>query len=67
MQISLLKRAPDWRDQTLEDRLRICAEALCVHDLIDPRDRSRILEQIEQRAELARQAQASAERILANG
>lgn len=65
MQISLLKPAPAWRDQTLEERLRLCAEALCVHDLIEPKERSRILAELEARAELARRARDAAQGILA--
>lgn len=61
MQIGLLKPAQDWKGQSLEERLTCCAEALFVHDLIEPRQRAQILDKLRQRAELARRARIAAE------
>lgn len=54
MRFLYLEPAKDWTDQTVEERMRLCAEALYAHQLINPRHFNQITSGISQRADRQR-------------
>ena len=50
MRFLYLEPAKDWSDQTVEERMRLCAEALYAHQLINPRQFNQITTGISDRA-----------------
>jgi hypothetical protein len=54
MRYLYLEPAKDWTDQTVEERMRLCAEALYAHQLINPRHFNQITTGISQRADRQR-------------
>lgn len=58
MRFLYLEPANDWTDQTVEERLRTCAEALYSHQLINPRRFNQITTGISQRADRQRDLRA---------
>jgi len=58
MTVSVLELATDWTGQTYEERLRLCAETLFAHHLINPRTFGTALNQIRARAEIQRERAA---------
>ncbi|AXB75446.1 hypothetical protein [Novosphingobium sp. P6W] len=58
MRFLYLELANDWSDQTVEERMRLCAEALYAHKLIKPRYFTQITARISQRAHRQRDVRA---------
>ncbi|WP_374414232.1 hypothetical protein [Novosphingobium colocasiae] len=54
MRFVYLEPAHDWTDQTVEERMRLCAEALHAQQLISPRQFNQITTGITQRADRQR-------------
>lgn len=54
MRFLYLEPAKDWTDQTVEERMRLCAEALYAHQLINPRHFNQITSGISLRADRQR-------------
>jgi hypothetical protein len=57
MRFLYLEPANGWCDQTVEERMRLCAEALYAHQLINPRHFNQITTGISQRADRQRDLQ----------
>ncbi|PNU04288.1 hypothetical protein [Novosphingobium guangzhouense] len=58
MRFLYLEPANDWTDDTVEERLRVCAEALYAHQLINDRRFNEITTGITKRADRQRDLRA---------
>ncbi|MFC0206404.1 hypothetical protein [Novosphingobium soli] len=54
MRFLYLEPATDWTDQTVEERLRLCAETLHAHQLMKPRHFNQAITGIGRRADRQR-------------
>lgn len=55
MRFLYLEPATDWTDQIVEERLRMCAETLFIHDLINDRTYRQTTTKIRDRADTQRE------------
>lgn len=58
MRFLYLEPANDWTDQTVEERLRLCAETLYAHQLINDRRFNQVTSGISLRADRQRELRA---------
>jgi len=58
MTIRLTEPATDWTGQTYEERLRLCAETLFIHGLINDSSYNHTTARIRARADLQRERQS---------